>query len=124
MALNLHIDHVEDILGVAVRAIVDEQVIGFLLLTGSFEHIDGGRFVRNIMVDEKYRRQGVATKLWDYAVENGFKPRHDAEKTADGVAWASSVECKCSACIETDLYGRGYCQECYDQGCDVGEGHK
>lgn len=28
------------------------------------------------------------------------------------------TECRCRGCIEHDIYGKGMCQECFDQGCD------
>ena len=33
-------------------------------------------------------------------------------------------ECKCNECIETyDILDNGYCEECFDQGCDEEENH-
>jgi hypothetical protein len=32
-------------------------------------------------------------------------------------------ECKCGSCMETEIYGKGMCQECFDQGCDVEDNH-
>lgn len=125
MALDLKIEHEVDFLaGVIIKGMVGKELIGMLWLTGAWAHLDGGRFVRMVEVDKEYRRQGVATALWDYAVENGFKPRHDVAKTSEGTAWAATTECKCSSCAETNVYARGYCQECFDQGCPEGEGHK
>ncbi len=77
--------------GIIVGAFHDETRIGMLWLTGEWEHLNGGRFVRLIEVDEEYRRQGIATALWNYAVEIGLKPTHDASKTEDGNGWASSL---------------------------------
>jgi hypothetical protein len=31
------------------------------------------------------------------------------------------TECRCAGCAETDLYGKGMCQECFDQACDETE---
>lgn len=125
MALGFTITEEQDIAGgVIIGAYLNTERIGMLWLTGEWAHLDGGRFVRLIEVEPEYRRRGVATALWDYAVENGFKPRHDASKTSDGMNWASTVDCKCPSCAETNVYARGYCQECFDQGCPEGEGHK
>lgn len=33
------------------------------------------------------------------------------------------MECKCTGCAETDIYTKGYCEECFDQGCDDKEIH-
>jgi len=32
-------------------------------------------------------------------------------------------ECNCGSCMETEIYGKGMCQECFDQGCDVEDNH-
>lgn len=93
MALNITITEEVDIAGGLIIGanLVDER-IGLLWLTGEWAHLDGGRFVRLIEVDEEYRRQGVATALWDYAVEHGYKPQHDASKTKEGTKWATTLQ--------------------------------
>lgn len=44
----------------------DNKLVGFLHITKSFEVVD----IVNIVVDENYRRQGIATKLINYIVNN------------------------------------------------------
>ena len=44
-----------------------------------------------IWVSPKYRRQGVATDLWYKARDAHQGLRHSAERTADGEAWARSL---------------------------------
>lgn len=35
---------------------------------------------------------------------------------------ADEKECLCSGCIDTDgVLDNGYCEDCFDQGCDNGE---
>jgi hypothetical protein len=44
--------------------------------------------------------------------------------TRDAVVdWRAKItgvdtECRCGGCVETDIYGKGMCHECFDQGCD------
>lgn len=45
-----------------------------------------------IWVDRQHRRQGHATTLWRYAQAAGFNPKHSAERTVDGQAWAASLD--------------------------------
>lgn len=63
-------------------------VIGHMLL---HPLVNGKRKVRNIVVNQDHQRQGVATGMWNYAQEQGLKPRHSADRTNDGDAWARSV---------------------------------
>jgi len=55
------------------------------------------RHIRNISVADDFRRQGVATALWNegqrIAAENPRipAPKHSAERTDAGDAWARSV---------------------------------
>lgn len=72
-----------------VYAEVDGKEVGWLQL--NFPGSDGGRVVRNVEVLEEYRRQGIATKLWEQAVSLGLNPKHDERRTAAGEAWATSV---------------------------------
>jgi GNAT superfamily N-acetyltransferase len=89
--MTYDIKHFHNVIGVTIRAYDGEKQIGFLFLTGEFAHADNARFVRNVSVDEAYRRQGVATQLWEYAKANGFNPTHDLVKSDDGVAWSTKV---------------------------------
>lgn len=34
-----------------------------------------------------------------------------------------TTECKCTGCMEEEIYARGYCQECWDQNCEEDENH-
>ena len=50
------------------------------------------REIRNIEVSDQYRRQGVATGMWNYAQSlDSPKPRHSSDRTDAGDAWARSV---------------------------------
>lgn len=57
----------------------------------------GSKGVRYIGVEPEHRRQGIATKLWEHghsvAAENRRvpAPKHSADRTNDGDAWAKSV---------------------------------
>lgn len=37
------------------------------------------------------RREGIATALWNHAHSAGLRPRHSAERTDEGDAWAKAV---------------------------------
>jgi GNAT superfamily N-acetyltransferase len=47
--------------------------------------------VEDVTVDERHQRRGVATALWNYAIECGYKPKHSADRTTEGDSWAKSV---------------------------------
>lgn len=57
----------------------------------------GNNAISNLFVEGNYRRQGVATGMWNYAHEvakttRGVQPpKHSADRTNDGEAWARSV---------------------------------
>ena len=57
----------------------------------------GNNHISNIFVEPNYRRQGVATDMWNYAHEiakttRGVQPpRHSPDRTDDGDAWAKST---------------------------------
>lgn len=44
-----------------------------------------------IWVETSQRRKGYATFLWRYAQFHGYAPKHSAERTVDGQAWAASL---------------------------------
>ena len=93
MALDLRIEHEPDIMGgVFVKGFIGDLMVGHLWLTGAWGHLDGGRFVRMVKVDDEYQRQGVATALWDYAVAQGLKPIHELAKTEDGKKWSMTTK--------------------------------
>lgn len=79
-------------MGDPVVIAVNEQMeqIGKMILTTA---TDWGRpnLIRGVIVHPEYRRQGIATAMWDYAKQQGLQPAHDLEKTADGKAWAEAV---------------------------------
>ena len=60
-------------------------------------HSRGNRSISNLFVEGNYRRQGVATGMWQHAHEvakttRGVQPpRHSADRTDAGDAWAKSV---------------------------------
>lgn len=60
------------------------EVIGRLRL-----EVDGTCY--GIWVAEDYRRQGIATKLWEFAELFQYEPKHTAERTIDGNEWAKSL---------------------------------
>lgn len=45
--------------------------------------------IRGILVKPEYRRQGVATHLWDEARRQGFNPKHSPVLSEDGKKWAA-----------------------------------
>jgi hypothetical protein len=47
--------------------------------------------VGNVIVNAKHLRKGVATGMWNYAVQQGFNPKHSENRTPSGDAWAKSV---------------------------------
>lgn len=68
----------------------EQGIIGQLHL--GFIRSDGARKVRNVIVKPEWQRKGVATALWNHAVENGLNPQHSPEaQTEDGKAWAKKV---------------------------------
>ena len=64
-------------------------IIGKLYLGN--ETKNGTRKIRNIYIRPEFRRQGIATGLYNYAVANELKPRHSADRTDEGDAWAKSL---------------------------------
>lgn len=49
--------------------------------------------VRHVWTDPDYRRQGIATALWQYAHSlDVTKPRHSRNRTRDGKAWIQSLK--------------------------------
>jgi GNAT superfamily N-acetyltransferase len=49
--------------------------------------------VLHIWTDPDYRRQGIASRLWEYAqsLDGVTKPRHSRDRTRDGKAWVASL---------------------------------
>ena len=37
--------------------------------------------------------------------------------------YMENLECACSGCLESKIYARGYCEECYNQDCETEERH-
>lgn len=44
-----------------------------------------------VVVHAEFRRQGLATALWEYALECGYALKHSSWRTNDGDSWARSV---------------------------------
>ena len=70
-----------------VGRIGDEQVA--LLVLHPLKN--GERSVLQVWTDKPYRRQGVATQLWEAAKRLGLNPVHDSHRTPDGTEWAKAV---------------------------------
>lgn len=74
-----------------LEAVQGEQVIGRL------EWYPKSRTVKDVFVEEPFRRQGVATGMWEEAHQiaqttRGVQPpKHSPQRTAAGTAWAKSV---------------------------------
>ena len=47
--------------------------------------------IHNVDVDEAHARQGLATAMWEWGQEMPKKPKHSADRTAMGDAWAKAV---------------------------------
>jgi 8-oxo-dGTP pyrophosphatase MutT (NUDIX family) len=47
--------------------------------------------VHHIGVEDGFLRQGVATAMWEWGQEMSPKPKHSADRTTQGDAWARSV---------------------------------
>lgn len=60
---------------------------------GHVGHMRIGAFhqVRDIMVNEDFRRKGIATGMWNYAKAQGLNPEHSDIRTDEGEKWAKST---------------------------------
>jgi hypothetical protein len=82
-------NHTSDKYGARIEAVHPEHgVVGHMLL---HPLISGKRKVRNIVVNNEFQRKGIATGMWNYAMAQGLKPKHSADRTDAGDAWARSV---------------------------------
>lgn len=61
-------------------------------------HLEWHPEVEDIFVEEPYRRQGIATQMWNHAEHMSeqftgtvMRPLHSAQRTREGQAWALSV---------------------------------
>jgi ribosomal protein S18 acetylase RimI-like enzyme len=63
--------------------------IGTMSLEAPFKGSE--REVAEIVVDKKYRRQGVATSMWKHAKDVGLNPKHSETQSPAGRAWAKKV---------------------------------
>lgn len=74
-----------------LEAVRDDDVIGRL------EWYPKSRTVKDVFVEEPFRRQGVATGLWNEAhriakeTRGVQPPRHSSQRTNAGTAWAKTV---------------------------------
>ena len=72
-----------------IKAVVGDQNVGSMSW--------GPRMIRGISVIPEYRRQGIASRMWEeghrVASENARipKPAHSNDRTNEGDAWARSV---------------------------------
>lgn len=62
--------------------------IGFMELSPAE---NGGREVYMVEVEEDFQRQGIATSMWEMAVEQGLSPKHSTGQTDEGKSWAESL---------------------------------
>lgn len=47
--------------------------------------------IEEIFVMPSHRGRGLATEMYNYAVDNGMRPLHSAHRTEDGVGWSQKV---------------------------------
>lgn len=59
------------------------EVVGSMFLRGNT--------VRSVWVDAPHRRKGVATGLWNFAVDSGIEPVHSRFQTKLGQLWINSL---------------------------------
>lgn len=82
-------DHTADKYGARITAVHPTQgTVGHMLL---HPLISGKRKVRNVEVHTDFQRKGIATGMWNYAVSQNLNPRHSADRTDAGDAWARTV---------------------------------
>jgi GNAT superfamily N-acetyltransferase len=62
------------------------------VLDGDRPHTDDHTVVSYVEVKPEFRRQGVATAMWNYAKAQGFKPHHSSVISDSGYAWAKTTE--------------------------------
>ena len=65
------------------------RTIGKMTLEAPFS--DPKREVAEVSVNKKYRKQGIATAMWEHAKTTGLKPKHSETQTPSGRAWAKKV---------------------------------
>lgn len=53
----------------------------------------GSGRISNISVDDKHRRQGIASRMYQHAQGYGSQPRHDVEsmRSKDGKKWVNAI---------------------------------
>lgn len=74
-----------------IAGCIGDEQIGTLVLNPPTKN--NQRVVYQVWVDKRYRRQGLATQLWQLAKHLGLDPIHDtsSKRTKDGVFWARAV---------------------------------
>jgi GNAT superfamily N-acetyltransferase len=79
------VNYVEAVLPEAQRVNPEDAV-------GSMRILPDGT-VGQIFVEPAYRRQGIATEMWNYANRQGLNPAHSpaVDQTAAGKAWVASL---------------------------------
>lgn len=58
---------------------------------GSMTWHPGSHEITGVHVDEQHQRQGVATEMWKMGQDLRPRPKHSADRTNAGDAWARSV---------------------------------
>jgi hypothetical protein len=68
-------------------------VVGRLILNPATKQNDDSetREVKWIDVDSRFQRKGIATSLWNQAVDAGLNPQHSSNRTDAGDEWAKSL---------------------------------
>jgi ribosomal protein S18 acetylase RimI-like enzyme len=68
-----------------IQALADGVQVGRMLW-----HLDSGE-IEKLWVAESWRRQGIATRMWEMAQHAPIKATHSAWRTNDGDAWAMAM---------------------------------
>lgn len=63
--------------------------IGHMTLLAPWK--DPQREVAEVVVNRKYRRQGIGSAMWKHAKDAGLNPKHSTSQTQSGKTWAKKV---------------------------------
>jgi GNAT superfamily N-acetyltransferase len=81
---QLSLDVTVDVNAVDVSAIVDGKQVGYVI----FDRVGKTLIAENLAVDREYRRQGIATKMYDYVKSLGFTvKRSDIQLSRGKLFW-------------------------------------
>lgn len=84
---QLSLDVTVDVNAVDVSAIVDGKQVGYVI----FDRVGKTLIAENLAVDREYRRQGIATKMYDYVKSLGFTvKRSDIQLSRGKLFWGKS----------------------------------